>query len=166
MGCFAHSILAGTFGATILPLFVLLWQQGSKNRLIAIVGMVSATVITLASNSSTPVLAYAGGVLALSMWPMRNWTRAIRWAVVITVVCLHIVMKAPVWHLIARIDVSGQSSSYHRFMLVDQCIRHFSDWWLIGVKSTFEWGWDMWDTANQYVSICEYSGLIPFILFL
>jgi O-antigen ligase len=24
----------------------------------------------------------------------------------------------------------------------------------------------MWDTANQYVSVCENSGLLPFILFL
>jgi hypothetical protein len=77
---------------------------------------------------------------------------------------LHLVMKAPVWHLISRIDVAGGSSSYHRYQLVDACIRHFSDWWLIGVKSTAEWGWDMWDTANQYVSTADGSGLIPFLL--
>jgi hypothetical protein len=51
-------------------------------------------------------------------------------------------------------------------MLIDQCIRHFGDWWLVGVKSTSDWGWDMWDTANQYVSICDTSGFFPFILFL
>jgi hypothetical protein len=76
------------------------------------------------------------------------------------------VMKAPVWHLIARIDITGGSSSWHRFMLVDQCIRHFSDWWLVGVKDTSAWGWDMWDTANQYVGTCDNSGLLPFLLFL
>src|ERR1700675_4884320 len=47
-GCFVHPILAGTFGAILLPLFVLLWQSGKKNRAIAAVGIVSATVITLA----------------------------------------------------------------------------------------------------------------------
>jgi hypothetical protein len=166
MACFGHPILAGTFGAILIPLFVLLWQSGKKNRVMAAVGIVSATVITLASNSSTPILAYAGGVLALCLWPIRNWMRLIRWGVVITIVSLHMVMKAPVWHLIARIDISGGSSSDHRFELVNQCIRHFGDWWLVGVKSTFEWGWDMWDTANQYVSICDSSGLLPFILFL
>ena len=164
--CFMHPILAGTFGAILLPLFVWLWWSGKPNRWMAVVGIVSATVITLASNSSTPVVAYAGGVLALGLWPLRNWMRLLRWAIVFMIVSLHLVMKAPVWHLIARIDVSGGSSSYHRFMLVDQCIRHFSDWWLVGVKSTFGWGWDMWDTANQYVSICDCSGLLPFILFL
>lgn len=165
-GPFGHPLLAGTFGAIILPLFVLLWQSGRKNRILGAVGIVSATVITMASNSSTPILAYAGGVLALCLWPIRNWMRPVRWGIVLTVVSLHMVMKAPVWHLISRIDISGGSSGYHRFMLIDQCIRHFSDWWLIGVKSTYDWGWDMWDTANQYVGICDTSGLLPFILFL
>lgn len=166
LGCFGHPILAGTFGAILVPLFVLLWQRGRKNRVLAGVGLVAATVITLTSNSSTPVLAYAGGVMALCLWPMRNWMRVMRWAVVITIVSLHLVMKAPVWHLISRIDISGGSSGYHRFMLIDQCIRHFGDWWLVGVRSTFDWGWDMWDTANQYVGICDSSGLLPFLLFL
>jgi hypothetical protein len=165
-GCFAHPILAGTFGAILIPLFVLLWREGRKNRIIALVGIVSATVITVTSNSSTPVLAYVAGVLALCLWPVRGWMRPLRWGIAFTIVALHLVMKAPVWHLIARIDVSGGSSSYHRFMLVDQCIRHFGDWWFVGVKSTADWGWDRWDTANQYVSICDTSGLLPFILFL
>jgi len=64
-GCFAHSILAGTFGAILLPLFVLLRQSGKKNRFAASVGIVASAVITVASNSSTPMLAYAAGVLAL-----------------------------------------------------------------------------------------------------
>jgi hypothetical protein len=92
--------------------------------------------------------------------------RAIRWGIVCTLISLHLVMKAPVWHLISRIDLAGGSSSYHRYQLVDQCIRHFSDWWLLGVKDTAGWGWDMWDTANQYVLVSETSGLIPLTLFL
>jgi hypothetical protein len=165
-GPFGHSILAGTFGAVLMPLFVALWWKGRKYRRVAVLGIISATVITLACNSSTPVLGYAAGVLALCLWPARRWMRAIRWGLALTIVSLHLVMKAPVWHLIARIDITGGSSSWHRFMLVDQCIRHFGDWWLIGIKDTSVWGWDMWDTANQYVSVCENSGLLPFILFL
>lgn len=165
-GCFGQPILAGTFGAILVPLFVWLWRNGKKNRFLAAVGIVAGTVITLASNSSTPILAYAGGVFAMGLWPIRNWMRVVRWGIVATLVLLHLVMKAPVWNLVARIDISGGSSSYHRFELIDQCIHHFGDWWLFGVKSTAEWGWDMWDTANQYVSICDNSGLLPFILFL
>ena len=162
---FAHSILAGTFGAVLVPLFIALWFKGKEHRPLVVVGLISTVVMTLASNSSTPVLAYAAGVLALCAWPVRTWMRAIRWLFVLTLVTLHLVMKAPVWHLISRIDISGGSSGYHRYMLIDQCIRHFSDWWLIGVKDTSVWGWDMWDTANQYVGLCDGSGLLPFILF-
>jgi hypothetical protein len=164
-GPFGHSILAGTFGAILMPLFVALWWKGRrKYRVMAMVGVVSATVITLACNSSTPVLGYAAGVVALCLWPVRRWMRAIRWGIGFTLVSLHLVMKAPVWHLISRIDITGGSSSWHRFMLVDQCIRHFGDWWLMGVKDTSSWGFEMWDTANQYVSTCENSGLLPFLM--
>jgi hypothetical protein len=165
-GPFAHSILAGTFGAVLMPLFVGLWWKSKKYRTIAVVGILSSTVITLACNSSTPALAYAGGVVALCLWQARRRMRAIRWGLVLTLIALHLVMKGPVWSLIEKIDISGGSSSWHRYMLIDQCIRHFGDWWLFGIKDTSVWGWDMWDTANQYVSVCENSGLLPFLLFL
>ncbi len=164
-GPFSHSILAGTFGAVLVPLFIGLWWRARKYRTVAIVGILASIVITFASNSSTPVLGGAAGVLALCLWPARRWMRAIRWGIVGMLVALHLVMKGPVWSLIEKIDVTGASSSWHRYMLVDQCIRHFGDWWLFGIKDTSVWGWDMWDTANQYVSVCENSGLIPFLLF-
>jgi hypothetical protein len=166
IGCFSHPILAGTFGAVLVPVFVALWWKGKQYRKIAALGVVSATVMTLACNSSTPVLAYGAGVLALCLWPIRRSMRIVRWGIVFTLIGLHLVMKNPVWHLIARIDITGGSSSWHRFMLVDQCIRHFSDWWLVGVKDTSAWGWDMWDTANQYVGTCDNSGLLAFVLLL
>jgi hypothetical protein len=165
-GPFAHSILAGTFGAVLMPLFVGLWWKSKKYRTIAVVGILSSTVIAVACNSSTPALAYAGGVVALCLWQARRRMRAIRWGLVLTLIALHLVMKGPVWSLIEKIDISGGSSSWHRYMLIDQCIRHFGDWWLFGIKDTSVWGWDMWDTANQYVSVCENSGLLPFLLFL
>src|SRR6202044_2560632 len=71
-GPFGHSILAGTFGAIVMPLFVALWWKGRKYRKLAVVGVVSATVIVLSSNSSTPVLGYAAGMVALCMWPIRQ----------------------------------------------------------------------------------------------
>ncbi len=165
-GSFGHPILAGTFGAVLVPLFVGLWRSGTQFRRTAIVGLVGATVITITCNSSTPILAYVAGILGLCLWPLRNGMRVIRWGIVLTLVFLHMIMKAPVWNLIARIGVFGASSGYHRYQLVNQCILHFSDWWFVGVKDTSTWGWDMWDTANQYVATAENSGIVPFILFL
>ncbi len=162
---FGHPILAGTFGAIVMPLFVGLWLKDKKNLKLALAGLVASTLIVWTSASSTPLLAYAGGIMALCMWPLRKLMRPIRWGIVLLLISLHLAMKAPVWQLIDRMSIIGGSSGYHRYQLVDQCIRHFGDWWLYGVKDTGAWGWDMWDTANQYVSVADSTGLIPLILF-
>jgi hypothetical protein len=162
---FGHPILAGTFGAIVMPLFVALWLKDRKNLKIAVLGVAASTMIVVASASSTPMLAYAGAVAIFCMWPLRDLMRPIRWGIVLTLASLHMVMKAPVWQLIDRINVVGGSSGYHRYQLVNQCILHFKDWWLYGVKDTGVWGWDMWDTANQYVSVADSTGLLPLILF-
>jgi hypothetical protein len=81
-------------------------------------------------------------------------------------VSLHLVMKAPVWDLVSRIDLTGGSSGYHRYQLIDQCIRHFWDWAFVGTKDFGNWGWDMWDLSNQYVAAADTTGLVPLILFL
>jgi hypothetical protein len=163
-GSFGTPILAGVFGAVTLPLFIGLWLSEQKQRGVAIMGMLGATVMTIASNSSTPAIGYLAGLMGICLWPLRGTMRFIRWGMVGVLVCLHMVMKAPVWHLITRIDISG--SSYHRYALIDNCIRHFWDWWLVGTQSNSSWGWDMWDTANQYVSNAVNGGLLSLILFI
>jgi hypothetical protein len=165
MGSFEVYITAGVFGATLIPLFVWLLSDASA-RLFGVLGIVAATVITITSRSSTPLLAYAAGIAGLCMWTFRKRMRMFRWAVVLILVGLHLCMKAPVWALIARIDVTGSSSGFHRYMLVDQCIRHFSEWWLIGVKNYDNWGYDMWDLSNQYVQYALTGGLATLSAFI
>jgi hypothetical protein len=162
-GSFGTPILAGVFGAVSLPLFIGLLLSDRKQRAVAVLGMLGATVMTLASNSSTPVMGYLAGLVGICLWPIRGLTRIIRWSIVITLVSLHLVMKAPVWHLITRFDISG--SSYHRYALINETIRHFSEWWLIGTASNTAWGWDMWDLCNQYVAHAINGGLLSLTLF-
>jgi hypothetical protein len=164
MGSFGHPILAGTFGGILVPFFIALRVEGYKKT--ALLGFVASTTIALSANSSTPWLAFVAGLFAFWLWPLRKQMSLIRRLLVVTLIGLHLCMKAPVWALIARVDLTGSSSGYHRYQLVDQCIRHFSDWWLVGTKDYGNWGWDMWDLANQYVSICDTSGLLPFICFI
>ncbi len=164
-GPFEHELLAGAFGATLLPLFCLLWKNG-KAKVLAVLGLVGSALITWTSNSSTSLLTFAAGILAMCFWPFRKSMRTARWGIVIGLVALQCVMKAPVWFLIARIDLTGGSSGYHRAVLVDAFIRNFSDWWLIGVRDTSRWGWDLWDAQNQYVSVGVGGGLIAFVLFI
>jgi hypothetical protein len=164
-GAFAHPILAGTFGATMLPLFIGLWWQGKKARAAAVVGTVSATLITITSMSSTPLMAYFAGILGLCFWPFRRHMRLFRWAVVISLVSLHMVMKAPVWALIARVNLVGGSSGDHRYELVNQFINHFGEWWLLGVKEAEKWGYEMSDLSNQFVEAGVTGGLLTLVLF-
>jgi hypothetical protein len=165
-GCFGHPILAGTFGGILLPMFVGLWGKEKKDRKYAALGVVSGTVMAFAAASSTALAGFLGGIVALCFWPLRRGMRVIRWMIAIVLVSLHLVMKAPVWHLISRIDLTGGSSGYHRYQLVNQCILHFWDWVLIGTKDFGDWGWDMWDLSNQYVATADSTGLIPLLLFL
>jgi hypothetical protein len=163
-GVFQHAIPAGTVAATWIPLFILLWKNG-RSKVVAGLGLIAATAMTIASQSSTPLLAYAASVLGLCLWPLRTKMKLIRRGMVAAVLLLALVMKAPVWFLIARIDLTGGSSGYHRALIVDQFIRHFWDWWLIGVKDTAQWGWDLWDVQNQYVAAGESGGLVAFCAF-
>lgn len=163
-GPFSHALMAGCFAASLLPLFFLLWKTG-KARLLAALGAVGCTVMTITSQSSSPLLAYVAGILAICCWPIRRKMRAVRWAMVIALLAAAMVMKAPVWFLIARIDLTGGSSGYHRAELIDQFVRHFGDWWLIGTKDAGTWAYDLWDTQNQYVTVGETGGLLAFGFF-
>lgn len=163
-GPFQHSILAGTFGATSLPLFAGLWRLRRLRRE-AVIGVLSATAMVVTASGSTPVLAYLAAIVGLISWPFRRWMRQLRWIVISSLIGLHVLMKAPVWALISRLDLTGSSSSDHRYELVDNFIRHFGEWWMIGTKSYDKWGFDMWDTSNQYVEYGVHGGLITLMAF-
>ncbi len=163
-GAFASYIEAGVFGANLIPLFVLLWSQRTSQAT-AIMGMVGGAIMVVTCASSSPLLGLGAAMLGFFFWYFRSAMRPIRYALVFAVVTLHVVMKAPVWALIQRVEIIGASSGFHRFMLVDNCIRHFSDWWLLGYQNYPAWGWDMWDLSDQYVSVCLTGGLIGIIAF-
>jgi hypothetical protein len=74
-------------------------------------------------------------------------------------------MKAPIWFLINRVSALTGGTGWHRSELIDQFIRHFGDWWLIGTRNNAYWGIDMWDSINAYVNAGVEGGLITFILF-
>jgi hypothetical protein len=161
MGCLYAGVLAGV----LIPLFVWLWREG-KSRMAACAGLAGATAMVFASSASSSLLALGGSLLGLAFWPLRKQMRLICWGFVGMLVSLHLVMKAPVWALIARIDLTGSSSGDHRYHLVDSTIRHFSDWWLLGYRYYNFWGWDMWDLSNQFVAVALTGGLVTLICYI
>jgi hypothetical protein len=159
------TLYGGTFAGVLIPLFLWLWTE-KRSRLAAYAGLAGATAMVFASYASTSWGAYGGSLLGVAFWPLRKRMRLVRWAIVIILVGLHLVMHGPVWSLIEKVDLTGGSSSYHRYMLVDNCIRHFSDWWLIGYKNYGDWGFDMWDLCNQFVVAALTGGLVTLVVYI
>jgi hypothetical protein len=165
-GAFGSYIDAGVFAGILIPLFIWLWTRDRSSRGIGVLGIIGATTMVLTCHASTALLAYASGLLGFGFWCLRQRMRNVRWALVSVLTALHLVMKAPVWALIARVDLTGSSSSYHRYYLVDNCIRHLWDWWLLGTRVYDTWGWDMWDLSDQYVACALTGGLATLALFI
>ncbi len=166
-GPFANPILAGTFGATLLPLSMALWWlEGESARRWAALSAISATVIVWTSSSSGPILTFFAAIAGMLLWYRRDQMKEIRWGVVIVLISLHLVMKAPVWALLARVQVFDTSTGYHRYILMDNFIQRFGEWWLIGTKFTSDWAFGMWDITNQYVLSGINGGLITLALFI
>lgn len=164
VGPFAHPILAGVYGGTVLPLFLWFWWA-SKRRIAATFGVVAAILMVITSASSTPVMACGAGVFGLCLWSLRKRMRAIRWIAVAAILGLALVMKAPVWFLIARLELIGGSSGYHRAQLVDQFVNRWQEWWLLGTDNNQEWGWFLWDAQNQFVCEGLTGGIIALFFF-
>jgi hypothetical protein len=149
----------GVFAGVLVPLFLWLWTE-RNSRMAAVAGLAGATAMLITTHASTPWMACGGALLGLSFWSLRKQMRIVRWGIVLILVALHLYMKSPVWHLISDVNLTGDSSSYHRYFLVDATIRHFSDWWLLGYKYYDKWGWDMWDTSNLFVATALSGGLV------
>jgi len=164
-GAFAHSITAGSFSASLLPLFVAARNFNGRSLLLYI-GIAAATVITVCTSSSGPALSYLAGVIGIYMWYFRHRMRQIRWGIAVTLIGLHIVMKAPVWALMLKVKIFGASTAYHRYRLFDQFVNRVDEWFLIGVKSTASWGYYLFDVTNHYIRIAIDGGMITLVLFL
>jgi hypothetical protein len=172
-GPFAHPILAGTFGATSTPLFVGLWVYSTGNRLIALGAIGVATLILILSSSSGPLIAYFVILIGLVCWMFKARIRTIRWGILILLLALHAVMKAPVWFLISRLGQAIGGGGYYRSALIDAFINHFDEWWLIGTTYTAHWmpsgiaiNPKMTDIVNHFITQGVSGGLLCLILFI
>jgi hypothetical protein len=171
-GPFRHPILAGSFGSVIVPLLVGLWFSG-RARALALLAGISATVVTVTSASSGPVLSYAAGIVALGAWRIRRNMRVIRWGILATVIVLHIVMKAPVWYLIGRTSAISGGTGWHRSELINQAITRIDEWWLLGTSYTEHWMpytlrlyRGQADITNNYIRQGVDGGLLTMVLFI
>ncbi len=158
-----HPILAGTFGALLIPFMWVLWNQ--KNKFHALAGAISGIIITFTSASSGPIMTLMSSFIGLLLWRFREKRKYFIWAIIIPVVVLQLVMNNPVWFIFMYIDFAGGSTGYFRSMLIDESIRHLPEWLLYGTRSSGQWAWGLQDTTNQVLREGFDGGLITLILF-
>jgi hypothetical protein len=165
-GPFSHPIMAGVFWAVLLPWLGSFWITKQIPRILLIVFGICMVGIVLNSASSTPVMSIIFGVLGMIFYVFRSHMSYVRWATVSMLVLLHMVMQKPVWHLISRIDISGGSTGWHRYYLIQKFIEHFDEWWLFGVQTTAHWGTGLQDVTNQFILEAVRGGSLSLIFFL
>ncbi len=171
-GPFLHSILAGTFGATAMPLFVGLWLYSNRSRL-AVGAFLASTYIVIASASSGPAMAYLASIVGLICWSFKSHMKTIRWGIAILVLALTVYMNAPVWFLISHISNITGGGGWYRSALIDAAYRHFDEWWLIGTGYTANWmstglaiDPNSADMVNYFIEQAVNGGLLALILFI
>lgn len=162
-GPFAHPILAGTVGAVCLPMMVGLYRLHART---ALVGGLACVSMVFASNSSGPLMTLFFGIGALVLWRWRHLTRQMRIAAVIGYIMLDIVMKDPAYYIIARSNIVGGSTGWHRARLIEMGIAHLNEWWLAGTDHTRHWmptgvSWspEHTDITNHYLQYGVVGGL-------
>lgn len=166
-GSFSHPILMGTFGATSFLLLVGLLRVDRKALKW---GGAACAAVVLCSASSGPLATLFSGLMVMALWRFRESVGWIRRVVLFTVVLLHIVMQAPVWYLMARIDLAGGSTGWHRAELITAAVNHLHEWWLIGTDVTrhwmpygVEWNAEHIDITNHYIHMGVTGGV--FLIF-
>ena len=164
-GPFPHSIMLGLFWATLVPLFVGLGITQNK-KIFYWIAVTAAVFTIIASASSTPILVLAITLLGLVWFKWRHLTSKTGLYLAALLITLHIVMQAPVWHLLARINVIGASTGWHRYNLIDKAIEHFGEWVFIGCRTTEHWGFGLGDVTNQYILEGVRGGFITLLIFL
>lgn len=173
-GAFRHPILAGTYAATLFPLFVALWFRGGRDKWLATVGACSAAVATVAAASGGALLAMMSAVAGFALWPMRFRMRLFRWGAVLMLGALALLMKAPVWFVIGRVSEITGGTGWHRSYLIDQAIKHFGEWYLVGSTYTAHWAPagqvlaldpKNMDITNQYIAEGLGGGIVKLGLF-
>ncbi|KKQ26770.1 MAG: hypothetical protein US42_C0024G0004 [Candidatus Magasanikbacteria bacterium GW2011_GWC2_37_14] len=169
---FGVAITAGSFGATMLPLFIYT-TISSDGRLWGAIGIIACLAITITSYSSGPILGLIAGITAWMCWFLRTRMSAIRWAIVGFFIILQLMMNPPIWFIFSKISAITGGDGWHRSNLIDQFVNHFKNWWLMGMSLEKTGNWAATrlesgsvDVTNEYVSLGIRGGLISVFLFI
>jgi len=173
-GPFRHPILAGTFAATTFPLLIALWLAG-QHRKTAVAGLAACAFATYVAASSGALLTLIAAVAGLALWPLRRRMRGLRYLAAALLLVVALIMNPPVWYLISKVSDLAGGTGWYRSHLIDQAVRHFGEWALIGSNYTAHWASDMFnvlpmdpnniDITNHYIEQGLKGGIVGLGLF-
>jgi len=164
-GPFPHFIMMGLFWVSVIPIFVSYFAV-RQSKLLYALASVSALVCVIISASSTPLMTLFAIAFFGALWKCRYYGKLISLGAAAMIFALHIVMKAPVWHLICRVNIYSGSTGYHRYVLFDRFINNIREWLLLGCRGVEHWGIWKGDITNQYVLEGVRGGALTLILFI
>ena len=163
-GPFPHSIMLGLFCATLVPLFLGMTKIEKDSRLYWTAAFMCGVMVFL-SASSTPLVVLMAVIVGVYGFKYRHLIPQGGAIAIAGLIALSIVMDAPVWHLISRINVVGGSTGWHRYNLIRQAINHVNEWAVLGCRSTAHWGYGMQDVTNQFIFEGVRGGILTLLLF-
>ena len=157
-GAYAHPILAGAYWAAVFPLFIGSCIKGEKKVLLMYLGVVSSIIIIVLSSSSTSISSFLVGIIASLFYFQRDSLTFIKLLLIFSPFVLSIFMDNPIWFLLTKIDFTGGSTGFFRYLLLDNFIRNWKEWFFLGIRNTGQWGTTLslpWvglnDLTNQFV---------------
>jgi len=165
-GAFSHPIMAGTFGASLLPLIWGYSQQEDRKRWIVIIGYIVSLSITLTSNSSGPLFTLMAAATAIYFWRFRDFMSSFRKIVFFSLVIMEISMTGHIHNLIMKAAIVPGSTAYHRYIVLDTAIENFRNWMLFGSIDFLSWHPFMRDLTNHYVVEALKGGILNLSLFI
>ena len=162
-GSFCHPIIAGVFFASFFPIAVGVIRTKIRGIASLLGGWVTvglSIMVILMCNSSTPVAGILIGLMAWATFRFRQYLKTWLYTILVLMILAHFGSANGVHNLIfTRIDFTGSSTGYHRYMLVDGLINNVSSWVLIGDSSP-GYNRSFRDITNMYVGSALAGGAL------
>lgn len=163
-GAFAHPIVAGCFFACLIPLYAIRGMVRGTWATFTMGSLIAAGIVGLTASSTPAAALVFAGFGAACFW-IRHALVYLRWMGLVALVGLHLLRTQPVWHLLARVDLAGGSTGWHRYHLIDEFLHRISEWWWLGTPQTGHWGLGLHDVTDQYVAEAVGGGIVRLALF-
>ncbi|MEC9232496.1 MAG: hypothetical protein VX403_01140 [Planctomycetota bacterium] len=162
-GAFCHPIIAGVFFACLLPVSVGIILSRARRTAVLLGGWVPiglGMVVVVMTNSSTPIAGVLIGLLGWSVFRLRRNFGICIGALLVLGLAAHFASSRGLHGVVFnRVDFTGSSTGYHRYLLVDGMLKNVSSWALLG-DSDPGYNQSFQDQTNMYVITALTGGLL------